>query len=172
MKGPVLIRPFIFFVITALLGFGLTQKIIAAEHYNPLTLTCGGAQVTLSCKPHSGCLATVMRMKTDDGKSVLLEKPKGLEDHTAVGMVCAMAKDKARYIEVEFGDFPRGCENCEWFGFYDAKGKKLTDNNPAVLFDKEREAAEPGHGHYPNNEEMNALGKKLDLNNPDIQYIH
>lgn len=171
MKGFSRVRPLIFVGLTMLLGAGLAQQSAAAEHYAPLALTCGSAKVTMSCKKGSNCTQTVMRMTTVNGKSVMLAQPKGLEDHTAVGMACVAASDKTEYVEVELGDLPSGCEYCEWFALYDLKGGKLSDNTPAILVDKEREAFNPGSGPYPNNDEINTLGKKLGLEEPDIQYI-
>ncbi len=171
MKGLPHVRPLIFVGLTMLLGAGLAPRSAAAEHYAPLSLTCGSAKVTMSCKEGSSCTKTVMGMTTVDGKSVMLAQPKGLEDHTATGMACVAAADKTKYVEVELGDLPRGCEYCEWHALYDLKGRKLSDNTPAILVDKEREAFNPGSGSYPNNDEINLLVKKLGLEKPDIQYI-
>ncbi len=169
MKGLPRVRLLIFVGLTVLLGAGLTPRSAAAEHYAPLTLTCGSAKVTMSCKKGSSCTQTVMRMTTVDGKSVMLAKPKGLEDRTAVGMACAEASDKSNYVVVEFGDLPSGCEFCEWFALYDMKGGKLTDNDPAILVDKTMDDA---HQQYPNNNQFDELAKKWKLNHPRRAYIN
>jgi hypothetical protein len=139
-----------------------------AQQSKALNLVCGNARITIACVKGSDCTHTLLRMKSGEGKTLLLQKPKGLDDYTAVGMACPSNDAKERYVEVEFGQLPIGCSFCEWRALYDLKGNKLTDNDPAILIDKTFDEA---HQKYPNNEQITELAKKLKLDKPEMMYF-
>ena len=155
--------------LTALFALGISQQTHAAD-YTPISETCGATTATLQCKAGSrDCTQTTLNLKTADGKTVPLEKPKGLEkQYTAVGLVCAKATDQTPYVKVEYGELPRGCEYCEWVALYDTKGTLLTHNDPAILIDETRGTDD---NKYPNNKEFTTLAKKLGLPKTKYHYL-
>jgi hypothetical protein len=134
-----------------------------------VTKPCGGSEVTLQCSPDSVCCTkTTLTLKTKDGKSVALDKPKGMSSYTGVGLACSMAKDNTPYFVIQYGELPTGCEFCEWFYLYTEDGKLLTHSDPAILTDASLPEA---HQQYPNNKEYRALSKQLGLGRPKMQFI-
>ena len=88
--------------------------------------------------------------------------------YTAVGLACTQAKDGMRYLVVQYGERPRGCQFCEWFHLYTTRGELLTHSDPAILIDN---TLPKGKDQLPNNREFEALVKKLRIEFPDIDSL-
>jgi len=134
-----------------------------------LAKVCHGATMKITCSPaNANCVDTKLTLLKRDGAKVNPAKPKGLEKYTAVGLTCTYATDGTPYFLVDYGERPRGCEFCEWTATYDINGKVLTSNDPPILHDPSRP---PAKQDYPNNEELNALFKKLGLKKVNTEYL-
>lgn len=134
-----------------------------------LTKQCGPAKMTIRCSSESSdCNKTTLSIQTSNGISKLLGKPKGLGEYTAIGLACATSANHTDYFVVQYGERPFGCKFCEWFHLYSTNGELLTHSDPPVLIDT---SLQPTQQHYPNNEEYDAMAKRLGLNEEEIQFI-
>jgi len=138
-----------------------------------MTKQCGEVVMSITC-PSAGygklnCLKTSLMLKTRDGQTKRLTNPKGMEDYTATGLTCSASKvNKASYFVVSYGELPSGCEFCEWYHLYDAKGNSLTSSNPPLL---ENPNAPPAQNMAPNNKEFDELNGKLGLEKFTVKYL-
>jgi len=147
----------------------------SGEHPDVAVMTkrCGEVVMSITC-PSDGhgklnCLKTSLTLKTKDGQTQRLTNPKGMEDYTATGLTCSASKvNKASYFVVGYGELPSGCEFCEWYHLYDAKGTSLTSSSPPLL---ENPNGPPAQNMAPNNKEFDALNAKLGLGKFTVNYL-
>jgi hypothetical protein len=155
--------------ITVLVGTLAAEVTSAKSTTEKLSKTCGAIVATIACDPRSkDCTQTTLDLRAKNGKSTILPKPKGLERYTAVGLACVAARDQSKYISVQYGSIPEGCQFCEWVALYSTKGELLTNNDPPVLID---EAMPDGRQQYPNNQEYSDMSKRLGLSKPKFEFF-
>lgn len=141
----------------------------AASSPKTLSKQCGNAMMTIQCTLGSAdCSQTTLTIKTTGGESRTLEKPKGIDRYTAMGLACG-STDYETYFVVQYGEHPRGCAFCEWYHLYTADGKVLTHSDPPVLTDT---TLPPTQQQYPNNKEYSEIAKRLDLRELDMEFLH
>jgi hypothetical protein len=135
-----------------------------------LSKRCGGSEMTLSCNGvDAECTQTSLKLSSASGKIIEIINPKELATYTSVGLGCATAKNNTHYFVVQYGELPSGCEFCEWFQLYDARGRQLTHSAPPILLDSTLPA---GKQQIPNNQEFDKLSKKLGLNRPHMEFLN
>lgn len=133
--------------------------------------TCEG--VTFRIAPVGGdsnaATETSLSVIDQAGNSKAIEKPEEMQDYTAVGLGCAVAKtDGKAYFVVEFGELPSGCQFCEWFYLYDTHGNALTRSAPPLLVDESRPE---GQQQSPNTREYQQALEKLGIQHPEVSYL-
>lgn len=113
--------------------------------------------------------ATALQVVGRDGKTSDIAKPKEMGDYTAVGLGCATAASNGDpYFIVQYGELPFGCDFCEWFYLYDAKGTQLTSSNPPLLTDA---SLPDGEQQAANTKEYELMIQKLGIEHPEVEYI-
>lgn len=134
--------------------------------------TCQGAEMRIITKPAANAdtpQTTILRSVRSDGAVVDIKKPDEMEDYTAVGLGCAVAKaDGKPYFIVQYGELPFGCNFCEWFYLHDAAGVQLTHSNPPILTDASLPA---GKQQTSNTKEFQKIIEKLGIKPPEVDYI-
>lgn len=134
----------------------MTEEIIDVPSLN---VQCGMATARIG---FTGPTSTEGSYVTADGKVTSLQTPKGLENYTPVGLGCSAAAQGETYLIVQFGEFPEGCQFCEWFALYDATGKLLTSNTPPFYGE--------GRDRSPNNDEYEKALANHQLKHPAIEF--
>ena len=132
---------------------------------------CGSAEFALSVDASGGENAerTTLRLLGPEGHGKAIAVPDALKDYVPVGIGCATSPvDGRAYLVVQYGQLPEGCSFCEWFHLYDTDGNVLTSNTRAILLDQ---GQPPGKQEYPDNESYDAMLKKLQIKQPEIQYV-
>lgn len=134
--------------------------------------TCQGTTFRITRREsasHDGTSATALQVTSQDGKTSDIPKPKEMGDYTAVGLGCAAAASNGEpYFIVQYGELPFGCEFCEWFYLYDAKGTQLTSSTPPLLTD----ASLPDSDQQTaNTKEYELMIQKLGIEHPEVEYI-
>ncbi len=133
-----------------------------------LVKECSGARMALQCDASSkDCTSSTLQYIDPQGQARAAEKPRGMQDYTAVGLGCLTAKDGSGYFVVQYGELPYGCKFCEWFHLYDASGALLTHSDPPILTGAD---AAPD-GQAPNNREFEAQHRKLGLGRPEVDLL-
>lgn len=134
----------------------MNEEIIDVQ---PLSIQCGPAKARIG---FTGPTSTEGSFITADGTVTALQTPSGLEDYTPVGFGCSTATPGDTYLVVQFGEFPEGCQFCEWFALYDKSGKLLTANTPAFHGQ--------GEDRNPNNDEYEKALVTHQLKHPAIEF--
>jgi hypothetical protein len=139
------------------------------EHHSVIR-ECGGAKMTLECTAKSEtCDASALSIESSTSPRRAVAKPSGMEKYTPTGLACATSKQGGHVFIVQYGELPFGCKFCEWFHLYDDSGKPLTASSPPIIQLKGRD---PTQAQAPNNAEFDSLAKKLQLDDPEIQYVN
>lgn len=112
---------------------------------------------------------TTLQVLSQNGEASDIAKPGEMDDYTAVGLGCAIAaSDGNPYFIVQYGELPFGCEFCEWFYLYDAKGAQLTSSTPPLLTDA---SLPDGDRQTANTKEYELMIQKLGIEHPELEYI-
>lgn len=117
----------------------------------------------------AGASATTLQILNQNGEASDIAKPGEMGDYSAVGLGCAIAaSDGKPYFIVQYGELPFGCEFCEWFYLYDAKGAQLTSSAPSLLTDA---SLPDGTQQSANTKEYELMIQKLGIEHPELEYV-
>lgn len=128
---------------------------------NSMIKECSGFRAHLAPLPAQAGAATKTRVEVErDGQRHELAPPPEMQDYTAVALGCANDGKGSGYLVVQYGELPYGCEFCEWYFLYDARGQLLNHATP------------PLHGEdgsqFPNNDEYERKLEELGLKHPEM----
>lgn len=154
---------------TPLRSEGATEQ--PASGANGMDKTCQDTtfRITRRESASGGGAATALQVVGQDGKTSDIAKPGEMGHYTAVGLGCAIAaSDGKPYFIVQYGELPFGCEFCEWFYLYDAKGAQLTSSTPPLLTDA---SLPDGDRQTANTKEYELMIQKLGIEHPEVEYI-
>ncbi|WJM76561.1 hypothetical protein QTJ10_23505 [Xanthomonas hortorum pv. vitians] len=121
---------------------------------------CSGARLHLTALPSKSGDSPKTRVEIErDGERQELAPPAEMVDYTAVGLGCAEDGKGTNYFVIQYGELPYGCEFCEWFFLYDAKGQLLNHAAPPL---REQDGQQS-----PNNDEYEHKLEELGLKHPE-----
>ncbi|WOB50852.1 hypothetical protein NYR97_05535 [Xanthomonas hydrangeae] len=133
----------------------------AKQGQNDMIKECSGARLHLTALPSKSGDSPKTRVEIErNGERQELAPPAEMVDYTAVGLGCAEDGKGTNYFVIQYGELPYGCEFCEWFFLYDAKGQLLNHAAPPL---REQDGQQS-----PNNDEYEHKLEELGLKHPEL----